>query len=144
MRKVSLILLTLVGACSQPETLPSSRLVSYSIPTSGDGMHQAVGGAVATDHGVFIDPRCKEHEADLWAMQIEEETVSRTDPRLEMVNGRADGRYFPPAKISVSVVAPRKIIVSEGLYGWYRKDVELHERCHAWLDITTGTYVFHR
>lgn len=142
----------MAAACDPATSLPSSRLTTYTMPVSGDGMHMGVGGAIANDRGVYIDPRCKANEDALWAMEILEERVPRTDFRLEMVNGRADGRYIPPLAATLAAVfisagmkvPPRKIIVRDDLAGWYLKDVRFHERCHAWLDETTGTFVFHR
>lgn len=138
--KAALLLALMVGGCSTvADTLPASRLVAYTMPVSGDGMHMGAGGAVAQDHGIYIDPRCKANESALWAMQIEEREVPRSDPRLESVNGRADGRYFPPI-----AGFPASIIIREGLIGWYRDEVRLHERCHHHMQITTGVAQFHR
>ena len=115
---------------------------------SGDGNHFL--GQRVVDNGVYIDPRCKAHEGELRAMNLLTIPVPRSSFWLHPGTKDADGAYYratAPAlwtpNLPDTFKVPR-IYIREDLAGWYRADVELHERCHAWLDATTGTYVFHR
>lgn len=150
MTRFALLPLLAMAACAQPgNDLPAPRLTSSHFVTSGDGMHMAVGGPVTEDHGVYIDPRCKAHEADLWAMDLLVVEVPRGSIWLRSGVHDLDGQYVRKVAPALAAALPPEFsrdryYLRTGLFGWYRHDVELHERCHHFLDVTTGSPVFHR
>jgi hypothetical protein len=105
------------------------RMVLLSLLLAGCGTPDSLPASRNADGSVYIAPVCRAHEAELKALNV----PVRDMPR-ELMPG-ADGQYVPSMRL---------ILIRAGLTGWYREDVELHERCHAWLHATTGNPVFHK
>lgn len=148
-RAIVLALLALGGCDAGPYAdLPEGRRQHVETVYSGDGNH--ILGQRVVDNGLYIDPRCKEHEAELRAMPILIMPVPRTSLWLHPGTKDADGSYYRATapstwtKDTPAAFKVPRIYIRQDLTGWYRDDVDLHEKCHAWLDATTGTYAFHR
>ena len=88
-----------------------------------------------SDGTVYFAPLCVEHKDEVWAMKVTLIRVPRNAPILDTPVGKADGLYDPNYKF---------IFIRDDLAEWVKLDTEFHERCHAWLDMTTGSYIFHR
>lgn len=140
---LAILLALALGGCS---TVADTRHGDHVRSTFavGDAFHQE------RQHEVtwvvpYIAPECRANEAALWALPVEVKRLPLIAVRLmhavytRKPNPDVAEFYAPPTKNG-----PAMIFQDERYRGWLSLDYEMHGRCHAWLDATTGNPEFHR
>ncbi len=141
--KATILLALALGACSTGADTHSDKVRTTS--TYGNPFH------IETEQvwfweAPYIHPECRAHEAELWAMPIETKRVPML--ALQLLYAVTYRAPVPPRMAEFYAApkngSPAMVYVNEYYQGWLARDYDLHGRCHAWFDQTTGNPEFHR
>lgn len=126
-----------LGACDQPQLAHPDHNTVYAL-SDGGIFHIGTPQAYVVSNSVYIDPRCLAHIDEVRAIGVPVREMPAGSFFLVSPDGQdRDGVYIGAG------IKPA-IQIRAGRFGWYREELVLHEKCHAYLHKTTGNPQFHR